>query len=284
MKTIRVASRDSKLAVIQSKLMIDLINKHFPDCKTDLVTMKTTGDIRQDISLDKIGGRGLFVKELDKALLSGEADISVHSLKDMPLETNEDLPVIAYSRREAPFDVLVLPENGKFDLSSVGCSSSRRACRLKELYPDANIIPIRGNVPTRLKKLDSGSYSATILAQAGLERLGLTKRISKIFTPEEMVPAAGQGIIAVQCRKGFEFLSEISDKESEICARAELACIRALGGGCSVPAGVYAVIEDDKLHIYGYHSKNGTSVKKELFGNINEPETLGKKMAEELKL
>ena len=284
MKTIRVASRDSRLAVIQSEIIIDLIKRRFPDYDIELVTMKTTGDIRQDISLDKIGGRGLFVKELDRALLSGEADISVHSLKDMPLELNEKLPVVAYSKRELPFDALVLPKDGKFDLSRVGCSSNRRACQLKELYPDANILPIRGNVPTRLNKLDRGDFSAVILARAGLERLGLADRISKVFTPEEMVPAAGQGIIAVQCRKGFEFLSGITDKESEICAKAELSCIRAIGGGCSVPAGVYAAIEGEKLHIYGYHNKNGISVKKQLYGSISNPEKLGEMLAEELKL
>lgn len=284
MKTIKVASRKSKLAVIQSEIIIKLINKFFPEYKTELVTMTTTGDIRQDISLDKIGGRGLFVKELDMALLNGEADISVHSLKDMPLETSKELPVVAYSKREAPFDVLVLPKNGKFDLSAVGCSSNRRASQFKKLYPDANILPIRGNVPTRIEKLDRGEYSAIILAQAGLERLGMTERISKVFAPAEMVPAAGQGIIAVQCRKGFEFLSKITDEEAEICAKAELACIKALGGGCSVPAGVYAVIEGEKLHIYGYHSKNGIFAKRELYGDISNPKKLGEKMAEELKI
>lgn len=284
MKTIRVGSRGSRLAVIQSKMIMGLIQEHFPEYNTELITIKTTGDIRQDISLDKIGGRGLFVKELDAALLNGDVDITVHSLKDMPLETNENLPVTAYSKREKPFDVLVLPKSGKFDLSAVGCSSSRRACQLKELYPDANILPIRGNVPTRIEKLDKGEYSALILAQAGLERLGLTDRISKIFSPEEMVPAAGQGIVAVQCRKEYGSLHKITDSEAEICAKAELACIRTLGGGCSVPAGVYAFVENERLHIYGYHNKNGVSVKRKLYGNIEKPEELGIKLAEELKL
>ena len=284
MKTIRAGSRGSKLAVVQSQMITGLIKKHFPEYDTELITIKTTGDIRQDISLDKIGGRGLFVKELDAALLNGDVDITVHSLKDMPLETNESLPVIAYSKREKPFDVLVLPKGGKFDLSAVGCSSNRRACQLKELYPDANILPIRGNVPTRIEKLDRGEYSAIILAQAGLERLGLTDRISKVFSPEEMVPAAGQGIVAVQCRKGFEFLHKITDSKAEICAKAEIACIRTLGGGCSVPAGVYAAIEGEKLHIYGYHNKNGISVKRELYGNIEKPEELGVKLADELSI
>lgn len=284
MKKIRVGSRDSMLAVIQSNIIIELINKQFPEYETELVTMKTTGDIRQDITLDKIGGRGLFVKELDRALLNGEVDITVHSLKDMPLETNEELPVIAYSKRAIPFDVLVLPKDGKFDVSRVGCSSARRAHQLSELYPNANIAPIRGNVPTRLKKLDDGEYTATLLAAAGLERLGLSDRISKIYSPSEMIPAAGQGIIAVQCRRGFEFLSKISDKTSEICAKAELSCIKALGGGCSVPAGVYAIIEDKKIHIYGYHHKDGISVKKELYGDILHPEELGERLAKELEL
>lgn len=284
MKTIRIGSRESELAVIQSKIVIDLIQRHFPEYETELVTMKTTGDIRQDISLDKIGGRGLFVKELDRALLNGDADVTVHSLKDMPLETNAELPVIAYTRRSSPFDALILPKSGKTDFSRVGCSSSRRAHQFKELYPNANIIPIRGNVPTRLEKLDKGEYTAIILACAGLERLGLTNRISRVFTPNEIVPAAGQGIIAVQCRRGFEFLKEITDTGAEICARAELSTIRALGGGCSVPAGVYAAAEGERLHIYGYHFKDGVSVRKELYGDINAPEALGIKLAEELKL
>lgn len=284
MKTIRIGSRESKLAVIQSKIVIDLIQRHFPEYETELVTMKTTGDIRQDISLDKIGGRGLFVKELDRALLNGEVDVTVHSLKDMPLETNAELPVIAYTRRSSPFDALILPQSGETDFSRVGCSSNRRAQQFRELYPNANIIPIRGNVPTRLEKLDKGEYTAIILACAGLERLGLTNRISRVFTPNEIVPAAGQGIIAVQCRKGFEFLKKITDTKAEICAKAELSAIRALGGGCSVPAGVYAAVEGERLHIYGYHFKDGKSVRKELYGDINAPEALGIKLAEELKL
>ncbi|MBR1444224.1 MAG: hydroxymethylbilane synthase [Firmicutes bacterium] len=284
MKKIRCASRDSRLAVIQSRIVTDMINSSFPEYETELMTMKTMGDIRLDIKLDKIGGRGLFVKELDRALLSGEADISIHSLKDMPAEVNEELPVIAYSKRNSPFDVLVLPKSGIADLSAVGCSSDRRAYQFMEMYPDACIKPIRGNVLTRIEKLDRGEYSALILAQAGLERLGMTERISRVFTPKEIVPAAGQGIIAVQCRKGFEFLGSITDREAEICAKAELACVRYMNGGCSVPLGVYTAIEEGRLHIYGYYNKEGRSVRKEIYGDISSPEELGKAMAEELKI
>lgn len=286
MKLIRVGSRESKLAVIQSEIIINMIRDKYHEYKTELVTMKTTGDKILNITLDKIGGKGLFVKELDYALLNGLADITVHSLKDMPMETNSELPVIAYSKRANPYDALVLPIGAdKMDFSKpVGCSSKRRCIQFKKLYPNAEIKPVRGNIQTRLKKLDSGEYSALILAAAGLERLGLSKRIYKVFNANEMIPAAGQGIIAVQCKKGggYEFLKEISDRSSEICAIAESACIKRLNGGCSAPAAAFCQIIDNRLYLRGLNEVNGKIVTAELWADIDEAKSAGELLAERL--
>ena len=172
-KKVIIGSRESRLAVIQSEMVRDYILSYNKDCEVELLTMKTTGDKILDRTLDKVGGKGLFVKELDKALLEKKSQLSVHSLKDMPMEVPEELPLLAFSRREDPRDVLVLPEGIKeLDESKpIGCSSLRRTLQLKELYPNMEFKSVRGNVQTRLKKLDEGQYSALVLAAAGLKRL-----------------------------------------------------------------------------------------------------------------
>lgn len=286
MSVIKVGSRESRLAVIQSEIIINEIHNKFPNNDTELVTMKTTGDKILDKTLDKVGGKGLFVKELDLALIEGRVGITVHSLKDMPMEENNELPVIAYSKRANPYDALVLPEGkNEIDFSKpVGCSSNRRALQFKMLYPNAQIKPVRGNVLTRLEKLDRGEYSALILAAAGLERLGLSNRISRTFTPDEILPAAGQGIIAVQIKKdnGLEYIKEISNKDSEICAAAERACIKRLNGGCSSPAAAFCVIEDNDIYLRGLNVVNGKIIKAELRADKNEAEKAGILLAERL--
>lgn len=251
MRKIRVGSRESKLAVIQSQIVIERIKKYHPELEFELITMKTTGDKILDKTLDKIGGKGLFVKELDKALLNHEIDLAVHSLKDMPMGVNVKLPILAYSSREDAKDVLILPK-GVTKLNSelpIGCSSLRRTLQLKKLYPHMQVKPVRGNVITRLAKLDSGEFSALILAAAGMKRLGLTERISKEFTIEEILPAAGQGILAIQGRQGedYSFLSCVNDKESEIAAICERAFIRELNGGCTSPVAAFATVKDETI-------------------------------------
>ena len=195
-----IGSRESKLAVLQSEMVRDYIKEKNPDLEVEILTMKTTGDIILDRTLDKVGGKGLFVKELDKALMDGRSILSVHSLKDMPMEVPEELPLLAFSKREDPRDVLVLPEGvSELDKSKpLGCSSLRRTLQLKKLYPDMEVRSIRGNLQTRLRKLDEGQYSALVLAAAGLKRLGLESRLSRYFTADEIIPAAGKGILAVQ--------------------------------------------------------------------------------------
>ena len=180
---IRVGSRESALAVIQSRMVMDAIRQAVPDAELELVTMKTTGDRILDRPLDQIGGKGLFVKELDHVLRDGRVDFTVHSLKDMPMDVPEDLPLAAFSRREDPRDVLVLAEGAsQLDPSRpIGCSSRRRQLQLKALFPRMEVMPVRGNVQTRLNKLQDGEYSALVLAAAGLKRLGLEGRISRYF-------------------------------------------------------------------------------------------------------
>lgn len=199
-----IGSRESKLAVLQSEMVRDYIKKQNPELEVEILTMKTTGDIILDRTLDKVGGKGLFVKELDKALMDGKSILSVHSLKDMPMEVQEELPLLAFSKREDPRDVLVLPE-GVTELDKnkpLGCSSLRRTLQLKKIYPDMEVKSIRGNLQTRLRKLDEGQYSGLILAAAGLKRLGLKARINRYFTADEIIPAAGQGILLCRAVKG----------------------------------------------------------------------------------
>ena len=197
--------------------------------------------------LDEIGGKGLFVKELDQALRDKRTDLSVHSLKDMPVEIPEDLPVIGFSEREDPRDVLVLPEGisdpSQMDLTKpIGTSSRRRMLQAQELFPQARFESVRGNVLTRLRKLDEGQYSALILAAAGLRRLGLEKRISRIFSEEEIIPSAGQGILALQGRRGEDYtcLDGFFSPKSAIAAAAERGFVCALGGGCTSPIAAHA--------------------------------------------
>ena len=183
MKTLRVGSRDSKLAVMQTELVLEQIHKRHPEVNIELVTLKTTGDLILDKTLDKIGGKGLFVKELDAALLEGRIDLSVSSLKDLPMEENPELPVVCYAKRGDARDALVLPENTLHQPvgQNIGSSSARRQLQLKALFPDAAVLSVRGNIVTRLAKLDRGEYSALILASAGLKLAGLAHRISRIF-------------------------------------------------------------------------------------------------------
>ena len=286
---IKIGSRESKLAVIQSRMVMDAIARTVPEAELELVTMKTTGDRILDKTLDQIGGKGLFVKELDQALRDGRADFTVHSLKDMPMEVPEDLPLAAFSKRADPRDALVLPEGvTELDPSKpIGCSSRRRQLQMKELFPNMDIRPVRGNVQTRLKKLRDGEFSALVLAAAGLKRLGLEDRISRYFSPEEMLPAAGQGILAVQTRQGVDTacLAAVHDPDAACCALAERAFVRALDGGCSSPVAAYAVVGGETLTLTGlYVSPDETVVRKgSLSGPKAEAETLGETLAAMLK-
>lgn len=320
-KTLIVGSRESLLAVRQSKIVMEYVEENCPGIRCELVTMKTTGD-RIMGRLDRIGGKGLFVKELDQALRDGRIDLSVHSLKDMPMETAPELPVVAFSPREDPRDVLVLPAgceafaakgaipsaagvsvkegqktgaggglqaerislkelSRQLDLSKpIGTSSRRRTLQLQSLFsevcPQVRFESVRGNVQTRLRKLDEGQYSALILAAAGLHRLNLEDRISFYFGVDEIIPSAGQGILALQGREGKDYscLQGFACRESAMAAEAERAFVRALGGGCTSPIASHAAFEDGIMTLRGFYYDDslGKGVRRSLTKRISSME------------
>lgn len=288
-RKIKIGSRKSRLAVIQTEKLIHYIEENCQGKDTVIITVETTGDKRLDVTLDKIGGKGLFVKELDRALLNGEIDLAVHSLKDMPMEEKEEIPIVAYSCREDARDVLVLRSgldnwDGK---GVVGSSSFRRRIQAEKLYPEATFRTIRGNVTTRLEKLDAGEYDALILAAAGLKRLGLEKRIYRYFSVGEILPAAGQGILAVQGRAGqdYSFLREFEGEGIRNIARAERAFVRFLDGGCTSPVAAYGSMCGEYLKLRGlyYHPEDNKYLTGEKCGDPERAEELGIALAKELR-
>ena len=288
-KHLTIGSRESALAVVQSRMVLAYLAEKHPEIETELLTMKTTGDIILDRRLDQIGGKGLFVKELDKALIDKRSDLSVHSLKDLPMEVQEELPVVCFSKREDPRDVLVLPEGAtEIDFSKpIGTSSLRRILQLKKLYPEAAFESVRGNLQTRLRKLDEGQYSAIILAAAGMKRMGLADRISRFFSVDEVIPAAGQGILALQGRQGEDYtcFDEFGDTNGTAAALAERAYVRYLDGGCSSPIAAHAKIDDDQMELLALYYDEET--KEVSFGSkkgpLSEAEEIGIALAKELK-
>ena len=289
MRKIIVGSRDSVLAVVQARMLIDCLDAAHPELDIELVTMKTTGDRILDRTLDKVGGKGLFVKELDAALRSRRADVTVHSLKDMPMETPEDLPLLCFSRREDPRDALVLPEgiNELAPGAVIGSSSLRRELQLKALFPDNPVEPVRGNLQTRLRKLDEGQYGALVLAAAGLRRLGLANRISRVFTTEEIIPAAGQGILGVQGRAGEDssFLESFADNEAACAALCERAFVSELDGGCTSPVCAHAEVRDGRIFLRAlyYDPDTGAHRVGTDEGGTDAPEELGVRLARRLR-
>ena len=287
-KRIIIGSRDSQLAVIQSMALMNYLRSTYPEWEIEMLTMKTTGDRILDRTLDQVGGKGLFVKELDLALRDHRADLTVHSLKDMPMELPEELPLLCYSPREDPRDVLVLPA-GADELSPnavIGTSSLRRQLQLRSLYPEHRIKSIRGNLQTRLRKLDEGEYGALVLAAAGLKRLGLESRISRYFSNEEIIPAAGQGILGIQGRRNedYSYLSGFGDDRSSAAARAERAYVRALDGGCTSPVCAYAEIRNGQIELTGlyYDEESGAVRRGTAKGPIADAERIGILLAAEL--
>lgn len=287
-KKVIIGTRESVLAVLQSEMVKSYIEQNQNETEVELLKMKTTGDKILDRTLDKIGGKGLFVKELDKALLEKRSDLSVHSLKDMPMEVPEELPLLAFSKREDPRDVLVLPEGvTELDPSKpLGCSSLRRTIQLRKIFPEMEVKSIRGNLQTRLRKLEEEGYAGLVLAAAGLKRLGLEHRISRYFTIDEMLPAAGQGILAVQGRKGedYSYLDGYCDKEGWAAGCAERAFVKELDGGCSSPIAAFAEIQGENLTLRGlYVDENEECFFGKQEGTCEEAEKIGKELARSLK-
>ncbi len=249
--TLTIGSRGSPLALWQARHIVDLLEQAGLEARIEII--KTTGDHLQTASLVQAGGKGLFTKEIEDALLAGTIDLAVHSLKDLPTETPQGLVIAAIPKREDPRDALVGKRlNELLEGARVGTSSGRRAAQLRLLRPDLGIEPVRGNVDTRLRKLKEGQYDAIMLAAAGLRRLGLEGEIAEILSPDAMCPAAGQGALAIETRAGDEAyklcaaLNHVQSFQAVTCERAALA---ALGGGCQLPVGAFAEVADGGLRL-----------------------------------
>ena len=284
-----IGSRESKLAVVQSQMVMAFLRAAHPDCSVELATFKTTGDKILDRRLDQIGGKGLFVKELDAALRAGACDFTVHSCKDLPMEVPDDLPLVCFSAREDPRDVLVYPEGATepdFSLP-VGTSSRRREIQLRALFPQATFESIRGNVQTRLRKLDEGLYGCLVMAAAGLKRLGLEARIGRYLEPEEMIPSAGQGVLAVQGRMDADrsLFDGFADDAAWCAVTAERAFVARLDGGCSSPIAAHARIDGDSLELLGlyYDEETGQARRGSIEGPAVDAEALACTRADSLR-
>lgn len=253
---LKIATRQSPLALWQANFVKNRLEDLYPQIKVKLISMVTKGDVILDTPLAKIGGKGLFVKELENALLEKRADIAVHSMKDVPMQFPKGLGLSVICKREDPRDAFVSNKYQSLDElpqgSIVGTSSLRRQCQLKQLRPDLDIRSLRGNVGTRLTKLDNGDYDAIILAAAGLIRLGMPNRITSFIETTQFLPAAGQGAVGIECRTDDAavqaLLAPLADPETTACVLAERAMNAHLQGGCQVPIGGYAVLENG--HIY----------------------------------
>ena len=291
-KTLKIATRQSPLALWQANYVKDRLQQLYPDLTIELVPMVTKGDVILDSPLAKIGGKGLFVKELENALLTKEADIAVHSMKDVPMQFPEGLGLAVICKREDPRDAFVSNSYRTFaelpQGAVVGTSSLRRQCQLKALRPDLDIRSLRGNVGTRLSKLDNGDYDAIILASAGLIRLGLADRIASFIDVEQSLPAAGQGAVGIECRTDDmqvqALLAPLADAETTYCVRAERAMNNHLQGGCQVPIGGYAVLQQGQLYLRALVGDIDGSriIRAEGKSAVENAEVLGVKIAEQL--
>jgi len=291
-KKLIIATRDSALALWQADWVADTVVKHFPDVTVELLKMKTQGDIILDTPLSKIGGKGLFVKELEVAMLAGKADIAVHSLKDVPAYLPEGLELSVITEREVPDDAFVCNKyDSLLDLPQgavVGTSSLRRAAQVKRARPDLKIESLRGNVNTRLRKLDEGQYDAIILAAAGLIRLKMFDRIKERLNHEICLPALGQGIVGIETRVGdtetLALLAPLSHKDTDTIATCERAVMKRLNGGCQVPFAGQAHLDGDTIHIEALVSnpEGEVLIRLKESGPASDPAAVGTKVAENL--
>jgi len=289
---IRIATRKSPLAMWQAEHVADALRAVHPELEVEILGMRTKGDKILDTPLAKIGGKGLFVKELEERMLTGDADIAVHSMKDVPVELPEGLHLAVILEREDPRDAFVSGDHGSLDAlppgARVGTSSLRRQCQLADRRPDLQITPLRGNVNTRLRKLDEGEYDAIILASAGLLRLGFGERIRSFITPEDSLPAIGQGAIGIECRRDDARVNTLLQPLHHAPTAARISAERAMNhrleGGCQVPIGGHAVLEDGELYLRGLvGTVDGNEIiRAEIRGPEVDAERLGKALAEEL--
>ena len=283
-----LATRKSSLAQTQTKRVMKLLKeKSGVDSKKYLVV--TEGDKRLDVSLNKIGGKGLFTKEIEIALLENKAHAAIHSMKDVPYEMGKHFELIAMPEREDVRDVLVCRNGLRLEElkkgAIIGTSSIRRAAQIKNIRNDLNIVPIRGNVGTRLEKMKNENMDGIILAAAGLKRLGMEDIITEYLNPEIFVPAVSQGALGIECLKNGEYndyFKSLDNKDVRVTVEAERSFMRELNGGCHSLIGAYATIEGNDLYIIGTYEVNGVIVKKDILGNKEDNIELGKKLAQKI--
>ena len=299
MDTLRIGTRGSELALFQANAVAALLSQ-LAGIRSDIVVIKTSGDRLADASLSQIGGKRLFVKEIEDALLAGEVDLAVHSSKDMPALLPDGLTVGAVLQREDPHDAIVLPASAGQSMSihevvsdlgrtpRIGTSSVRRVAQLVRLFPEARFLPVRGNLGTRLRKLDAGEYDALVLAAAGLRRLGRTDRITAMIPADACVPAPGQGIIAIEVREADErvkgLVARVNDQNAAAALRAERAVVTRLGGGCQMPIGAVADVIAGDLALRGVviSPDGGRIVRASATGSAADAEAVGRQVADEL--
>jgi hydroxymethylbilane synthase len=289
---VRIATRKSALALWQAEFVKAELLRHHPALQVQLVPMSTQGDKILDTPLAKIGGKGLFVKELETAMLDGRADIAVHSMKDVPVAFPDGLVLQTICQREDPRDAFVsnqFQSLAQLPLGAVvGTSSLRRQCQLKALRPDLTVRDLRGNVNTRLAKLDNGEFAAIILAAAGLIRLGFAARIASFIEPEQILPANGQGAVGIECRSDDtaiqQLLAPLDHYATRLCVLAERAMNRRLQGGCQVPIGAFATLNGNQLQLRGLvGSLDGSQIiRAQHSGSADTAEQLGLMVAEQL--
>lgn len=287
-----IASRESLLAMWQAQFIQKCLRELYPQTEISILGMTTRGDQILDQSLAKIGGKGLFIKELEQALEDGRADIAVHSMKDMPMNVPEGFKLAAITEREDPRDAFVSNHYGSLDAlpegSVVGTSSLRRESQLRAQFPHLQVQPLRGNVQTRLRKLDEGQYAAIILAAAGLKRLGLSDRITALLNPEQSLPAVGQGALGIECRVDrtdlVELMQPLHHPETAYCVEAERAMSRVLGGSCQVPLGAFGEIINGSLQLRGFVAQPDGSrmVSDALSGTPENGIAMGQQLAQKL--
>ncbi len=292
-KKIIIASRESQLAMWQAHFIRNRLLQLYPQTEITILGMTTKGDQILDTSLSKIGGKGLFIKELEQALEDGRADIAVHSMKDVPMNMPPGFVLAAITEREDPRDAFVSNNFANLDAlpdgSIVGTSSLRRESQIRAHFPGIEVRPLRGNVQTRLRKLDEGEYSAIILAAAGLIRLELDYRISALLSPESSLPAVGQGALGIECRDNrpdlVEWMQPLHDPVTSTCVKAERAMSRVLGGSCQVPLGGFAEISEDILTLRGFVAMPDGSriIMDKSSGKPEAGELIGQQLAKNLK-
>ncbi|RLA01192.1 MAG: hydroxymethylbilane synthase [Gammaproteobacteria bacterium] len=293
-RIVKIATRKSPLALWQAEYVREALISLHPDLQVELVRMTTQGDKILDVPLAKVGGKGLFVKELEQGMLAGDADIAVHSMKDVPVDFPEGLHLPVVCPREDPRDAFVSNQYQSLDElplgAKVGTSSLRRECQLRTHRPDLEVLPLRGNVNTRLAKLDAGEYDAIILASAGLKRLGFEDRIRSALTPEQSLPAIGQGAVGIETRINDDeinaLIAPLRCPETWIVVTAERALNKHLAGGCQVPIAGYALLNNGEIWLRGLVGRpDGTlMLRSEVRGKAEDVESLGVQLAEDLLL